>query len=94
MSVKKRIKPVENPVKETPICVYLGPSIRGIIQKGQIFSGTKEEVLASLVPAAADYPGIAGLLVTGEELPTARTQVRTAGTLLYTRYQKLAKGQK
>jgi len=93
MAVKKPIKPVEKGVQETPICVYLGPSLRGIIQKGQIFSGTKEEVLASLVPAAADYPGIAGLLVTGEELPEARIQVRTAGTLLYTRYHKLAKSQ-
>lgn len=94
MPVKKQIKPVEKGVTETPISVYLGPTIRGIIQKGQIFSGTKEEVLASLVPAAADYPGIAGLLVTGEELPKARIQVRTAGTLLYTRYHELAKGQK
>ena len=94
MPVKKQIKPVEKGVTETPISAYLGPTIRGIIQKGQIFSGTKEEVLASLVPAAADYPGIAGLLVTGEELPEARIQVRTAGTLLYTRYHELAKGQK
>lgn len=94
MPVKKQIKPVEKGATETPISVYLGPTIRGIIQKGQIFSGTKEEVLASLVPAAADYPGIAGLLVTGEELPEARIQVRTAGTLLYTRYHELAKGQK
>ena len=42
MPVKKQIKPVEKGVTETPISVYLGPTIRGIIQKGQIFSGTKE----------------------------------------------------
>lgn len=94
MAVKKHKQSVEPALPEVQVSVYLGPSIHGVITKGQIFPGDREAALASLSPAASDYPGIAELIVNGESLPEARSQLRHSGTLLYNAYQKLAKRQK
>lgn len=46
-------------------CVYLGPSIRGVIQTGTVYRGDKPEVLDLLAPAIEKYPLIASLVVGG-----------------------------
>lgn len=71
-------------------CVYLGPNIRGVIQSGTVYSGTKEKALASLSTAAVEYPLIAKLIVPGETLAEDRVKVKQAGNLLYVNYNKLA----
>lgn len=69
--------------------VYLGPTIRGVIQKGAIYPGSRQEVLAALERAIQKYPRIRNLLVSGEELVTDRVQVKIPGTRLNTEYRKL-----
>lgn len=70
-------------------CVYLGPSIRGVIQSGTVYTGSKEKALASLESAVKTYPLIAKLIVPGETLPEDRIKVKTAGNLLNVHYNKL-----
>ncbi|MDF2984886.1 MAG: hypothetical protein K0R50_396 [Eubacterium sp.] len=70
-------------------CVYIGPSVRGVIQSGMVFSGTKEEAVASLPDAVHVYPLIATLIVPGGTLAEDRIKVKTAGNLLNVNYNKL-----
>ena len=80
--------------KAAGFCVYLGPSIRGVIQSGAVYRGGKADVLSELAPALERYPLIASLIVTGDTLPEDRIKVKTAGNLLNVNYKKLASGRK
>lgn len=75
----------------TDYCVYIGPSIRGVIQYGSIHAGKLDEVLKDIKPAIDKYPLIAGLVVTGERLSVSRIQVKTPGNAIYETYRKLSK---
>lgn len=75
-------------------CVYLGPSLRGVIQSGAVYKGSKASVLKEIAPALERYPLIASLVVTGDTLPADRIKVKTAGNLLNVNYKKLASGKK
>lgn len=68
--------------------VYLGPSIRGVIQKATIFKGTRPEVEAFLADAIKRYPRIKNLLVGGDTLPLDRVNVSTPGNRLYEEYRR------
>lgn len=70
--------------------VYLGPSIRGVIQRGTIYPGNPAEPDESLQRAMGKYPRIRNLLVSDETLIEDRIQVKTPGTRLYNEYRKLA----
>ena len=78
----------------TEFYVYLGPSIRGVIQKGTIYTGTRAEVEAFLENAINRFPRIRNLLISGETIATDRIEVQTPGTRLYNEYRKLAAGLK
>ena len=69
--------------------VYLGPSIRGVIQKGSIYPGNRQEVVEALDSAIQKYPRICNLIVSGETLAADRISVKTPGTRLSTEYKKL-----
>ena len=75
-------------------CVYLGPTIRNIIQSGTVYKGTKADALNAMHSAAREIPLIKSLLVSGATLATARIKVKTPGNLLYENYKRLAAGQK
>lgn len=91
MAVKRRRK-----VKPTGdaggFCAYIGPTIRGVIQHGTIYEGSKQAALKgpALRRAVDAYPEIAGLLVPGNSLAAARKKINTPGSLLYVRYKALA----
>ena len=70
--------------------VYLGPSIRGVIQKGSIYPGNREEVYEALDSAIQKYPRIRNLLVGSETLVSDRVEIKKPGTRLYNEYRKLA----
>ena len=70
------------------VCAYLGPTIRGVIQRGTIYEGTLETVLERLAPAVAKYPRIEKLIVSGDDLPVARQRVKTKGNYLYEEYRR------
>ena len=71
------------------IFVYIGPSIRGVIQKGTVYTGTRADVEAALDMAIGKYPRIKTLLVSGDTLAADRISVKTPGTRLHVEYKKL-----
>ena len=82
-------KKAEAQKQEPGFFVYLGPSIRGVIQTATIFTGTREEVEETLAGPIERYPRIKRLLVSGETLPEDRVKVKTPGNGLYAAYVKL-----
>ena len=73
-------------------CVYIGPSIRGVIQSGTIYGKSLEETKAFLTPAIEKYPLIGKLISTDKTIAEDRIKVKTAGNLLNVYYTKLASG--
>lgn len=73
-------------------CVYIGPSIQGVIQSGTVYRGERSAVLTELAPAIEQRPLIASLVVDGATLPVDRIKVKTPGNLLFVNYRKLAVG--
>lgn len=94
--VKKRSKKtMKQPIGIADgFCVYLGPSIRGVIQSGTVYVGSKERVIVSLGTAIKQYPLIVELIVPNETLAEDRIKVKTTGNLLNLCYRKLLAGQK
>jgi len=72
-------------VKKQPcgFCVYLGPSIRGVVQNGTIYEGSLETVKNKLAEAIERYPRIASLISTGDELAENRVRIKNKGNYLY-----------
>lgn len=86
MSIKK----VANSVKDNDgVFVYIGPSIRGVIQNGSIFRGTQKSVLSKLADVAEKYPKITRLLVKDTEVAEAREKIRKGGNGLSNAYNSL-----
>lgn len=69
--------------------VYIGPTIRSAIQRNTVIPGNLEEVKKSLARAIEQYPPIAQLLVTGDELTEARKQIKQPGNRLYEMCRRL-----
>jgi len=78
--------------KDDGFCVYIGPSIRGVIQSGTIYAGSRVKTEAFLAPAIKKYPLISKMISTNETLAADRIKVKTAGNLLNVYYKKLASG--
>lgn len=95
MAVKAEKQPVkaEEPkkkeAKKDSFFLYLGPNISGVIQKGSIFPGPREEVEKLLAPAIARYPRIKALLVSDETLVADRIEVTKPGTRLNAEFNRL-----
>jgi len=85
---KARVTAAAVPVNED-FFVYLGPSIRGLIQNGDIFKGDREKVMEDAKAAIDRFPLIEKMLVPGETLFKARVQIKTEGTALYAYSKKL-----
>lgn len=68
--------------------MYLGPSIRGVIQKATLYEGTRQDVEAFLAPAIEKYPYIKVFLISGDTLPQDRIKVNTPGNYLHEKYRK------
>lgn len=71
-------------------CIYIGPSIKGLIRNGTIYRGTREEALRTAAAAVEKQPLVRSLIVSGDALPEARRKVKTPGNALYAGFQKLA----
>ena len=68
---------------------YIGPSITGLIQRGDICRGTRKKALAKWDEAIKKYPLIKTLIVSGDKLPEARLKVKKPGNALYKNYQRI-----
>ena len=91
---KKRPDAPKKSAESGGFCVYLGPTLMGVIQRGTIYRGGRREVLDTLTPVIEQHPLIASLVVSDDTLPADRIKVKTPGNLLYVNYHKLAKGMK
>lgn len=74
---------------EPEYCVYLGPSIRGVIQYGAIIHSDYKNAVREMADGIERFPLIKNLIVTGEQLPAARQQIKTPGNGLYAYNQRL-----
>lgn len=72
------------------VFIYLGPSIRGVIQKGSIYRGTRESVLSSLAFAIEKYPKIERLIVADNEIVSAKQKIAVGGNSLSNAYRELS----
>ncbi len=70
-------------------CVYIGPSIRGVIPTGKVYRGSKSEALYTAADVITAYPLVEKLMVTDRELPEARLKVKQPGNYLHTCYTQL-----
>lgn len=77
------------PRQEEAYCVYIGPSIRGAVQYGQILHGTLDEAKESLGMVIGRWPLVGALIIPGDLLPEARIKVKTHGTALNDQYTRL-----
>ena len=71
---------------------YIGPNLKGLIQTGTIYRGTRADALARAEKAIATRPLVKTLIVSGDALPGARVKAKTPGNALYANYMKLEKG--
>ncbi len=76
-------------VSKDGIYVYIGPSIRGIVQNGSIFRGTREDVEEKLASVIERYPQIKRMLIKDTELAEAREKIKTSGNGLNATYNAL-----
>lgn len=88
-NMEPKEKPADDPGR---FCVYIGPSIRGVIQSNTIYPGTKQEVQKHLADAIERYPLIAKLISTDKTFAEDRIKVNTAGNVLNVYCNKLATG--
>lgn len=68
---------------------YIGPSIRGVIQRNTIYTGTRAEVEESLADQIRRFPRIKKLLVGGSTLAADRVKIVTPGNYLYEEHRRL-----
>ena len=91
MSAKKTKKSIQsNTVQSDGFCVYLGPTITGVIQSGTIYRGDKATVLTELKSVVEKYPLVKTLIVTDKTLSEDRIKVKTPGNILYVNYKKMS----
>lgn len=69
--------------------IYLGPTIRGLIQTTTIYRGDRDHALKEAQPAIQKYPLIKTLIIAGDYLPVARLKIKTPGNALHANYVKL-----
>lgn len=94
MSEKRNKKSTiqQNTVSNDGFCVYLGPTITGVIQSGTVYRGEKAKVLTELEAVVKKYPLVKSLVVTDKTLSEDRIKVKTPGNILYVNYKKLMSG--
>ena len=69
---------------------YIGPSIPGLIQHGDIYRGTRRAALAAAAAAIERKPLVKTLIVSGDRLSDARLKVKKPGNALHNNYQRVA----
>lgn len=90
--VEKTTRAKTEKAADVAFCVYLGPTIHGVIQSGTIYNGNRKATEKALAEAIEKYPLIAKLIVTDKTLAEDRIKVKTSGNALNVFYRKLASG--
>jgi len=90
MSKKKTVSAQANSApKKSGFCIYLGPTITGVIQCGTVYPGDKAKVLKELKSAIEKQPLIASLVIPEERISEDRVKVKTPGNILFVNYNKI-----
>lgn len=80
------------PRTEKPgVYVYVGPTVRGVIQEGTIYAGKKAEVLARVGAAIDAFPRVADLIVPAGTVAAVRHQIKNGTNLYSIAYREMLK---
>ena len=88
---RKNVKTIRSESDIEKTYIYIGPSIRGVIQHASIYCGTKSDVIKKLGAQIKAYPEIATLIVEDVELAGARAKLKEGGNALSIAYKALIK---
>ncbi|MCL2487350.1 MAG: hypothetical protein FWE80_01565 [Oscillospiraceae bacterium] len=80
-----------NATESDGFCVYLGPTVHGVIQSGRIFHGSRVTAARRLKLPAYIAQHVSALIVNGDKLSEKRVEVKTPGSRLYNLYERLSK---
>ena len=86
---KKKTKTTDAP--KAGVFIYLGPSIRGVVQNATIYSGTKDEICKRLAGPISAFPAIERLIVPVAETATVQKQIKAGSNPYAHAYEKLLK---
>lgn len=75
--------------EKSGIFVYIGPTIRGVVQNGSIFRGTETEIINNIAAPAERKAHIKRLIVRDAELHTAKEKLKTGGNSISAAYRAL-----
>lgn len=81
----------QHEVNNSGFYIYIGPTIRGVIQNGAIYRGTRAEAVEKAASAIEKYKLVKPLIVSGDALPVARLRLKEPGNAFYVNYHKLSK---
>lgn len=70
--------------------IYIGPNIPRLIRSNTIYRGNRAHVLNEVKEAVEKYPLVKKLLIPGDQLPTARMDVKKSGEALHASYVRLS----
>ncbi|MBE6537939.1 MAG: hypothetical protein E7671_00550 [Ruminococcaceae bacterium] len=73
--------------EKSGIYVYIGPSIRGVIQNGSIFAGTREEALKKNSAAIEFCSKIERLIVADSDIMSAKKKIKEGGNTVSLAYR-------
>lgn len=73
MATKKKNESA--PAEKEEVFVYLGPSIRGVIQNGTIYKGKKTEIVKRLSFMITAYPDILKLIIAADEAMVVKRNI-------------------
>ena len=79
--------PVQADIQEPAYLVYIGPTMRGYISRNQIIP---RHQLMTLDRVKEKHPDIKYLLFPGDQVASARAQIRKADNFLASVYERLA----
>lgn len=74
---------------ESGVFVYIGPSIRGVIQNGSIFRGAEDEIKGQIAAKVEDKEHICRLIVRDVDLAKAKEKLKNGGNSLSVAYRAL-----
>lgn len=81
--------------KSAGFSVYIGPSIRGLVDSSHIYKGSPAEAakLPELRIVLAQRPKLRGLVVDGADLIKAQAEIKKPGTELFKLNRLIARGE-
>lgn len=88
------------PPEAARVYVYVGPSLRGVVNNGRIFKGTRENILSEIrtnaeaAGMAKKFPKISRMLVADTEVAHAKEQLAKGGNGLSEAYKAILGNEK